>query len=161
MIPLLQERICDKYKWMKEDEVLDCIAVSQSLPGVVAVNMATYVGYKKKGLLGAVTTTFGVVLPSFVIIILVVCFLRSIDDNVYVQGALEGIKAAATGLIAYAAYKMGKQTLKNPFQWIVAAVAFVLVAFAGINAVWIILAGILAGEIYSAANAAGKGGSEE
>ena len=152
MIPILEEKICDKYGWMSSEEVLDCIAVSQSLPGVIAVNMATYVGYKKKGVIGAVITTFGVVLPSFVIIILVVSFLRSVDDNKYVQGALEGIKAAATGLIAFAAYKMGKQTLKNPFQWLTAAAAFVLVAFFGINAVWVILAGILAGEIYSVVN---------
>ena len=158
MIPILEEKICDKYGWMSSEEVLDCIAVSQSLPGVIAVNMATYVGYKKKGVIGAVITTFGVVLPSFVIIILVVSFLRSVDDNKYVLGVLEGIKAAATGLIAFAAYKMGKQTLKNPFQWLTAAAAFVLVAFFGINAVWVILAGILAGEIYSVVN---KGGLKE
>ena len=101
MIPILEEKICDKYGWMSSEEVLDCIAVSQSLPGVIAVNMATYVGYKKKGVIGAVITTFGVVLPSFVIIILVVSFLRSVDDNKYVQGVLEGIKAAATGLIRW------------------------------------------------------------
>lgn len=158
MIPILEEKICDKYKWMSSEEVLDCIAVSQSLPGVVAVNMATYIGYKKKGLAGALVATFGVVLPSFIIIILVVSFLRSIDHNPYVQGALEGIKAAATGLIAFAAYKMGKRTLKNAFQWIIAAIAFILVAFVEINAVWVILAGILVGEIYSVIN---KGGLRE
>ena len=59
MIPILEEKICDKYGWMSSEEVLDCIAVSQSLPGVIAVNMATYVGYKKKGVIGAVITTFG------------------------------------------------------------------------------------------------------
>ncbi len=158
MVPILEEKICDKYKWMSSEEVLDCIAVSQSLPGVIAVNMATYVGYKKKGLAGAIVSTLGVILPSFVIIILVVSFLRSIDHNPYVQGILEGIKAAATGLIAFAAYKMGRRTLKNSFQWILAALAFVLVAFIGINAVWVILAGILAGEIYSVIN---KGGLKE
>ena len=158
MIPIMEEKICEKYKWMTSEEILDCIAVSQSLPGVIAVNMATFVGYKKKGVVGAAVSTFGVVLPSFVIIILVVSFLRSVEGNRYVQGALEGIKAAATGLIAFAAYKMGKQTLKNPFQWVTAAAAFVMVAVAGINAVWVILAGILAGEIYSVVN---KGGLKE
>lgn len=158
MIPIMEEKICEKYKWMTSEEILDCIAVSQSLPGVIAVNMATFVGYKKKGVVGAAVSTFGVILPSFVIIILVVSFLRSVEGNRYVQGALEGIKAAATGLIAFAAYKMGKQTLKNPFQWVTAASAFVLVAVAGINAVWVILAGILAGEIYSVVN---KGGLKE
>ena len=98
MIPIMQEKICDERKWMTEEEILDCIAVSQSLPGVIAINMATYVGYYKKGLKGALVSTAGVLLPSFIIIILVVSLLRTIDENPYVQGALEGIKAAATGL---------------------------------------------------------------
>lgn len=159
MIPIMQENVCDKYKWMTEEEVLDCIAVSQSLPGVVAINMATYVGYHKKGLLGAVVSTTGVILPSFIIIILVVSFLRTVDDNIYVQGALEGIKAAATGLIAYAAWKMGKQTLKNAFQWVLAVAAFVVIAVFGVSAVWVILAGIIIGEVYFAI--AGMRGEEE
>lgn len=157
MVPLLQEKICDKYGWMTEEEILDCIAVSQSLPGVVAVNMATYVGYKKKGLKGALVTTLGVVLPSFVIIILVVSFLRAVDDNSYVQGALEGIKAAAAGLIAFAAWKMGSQTLKKPFQWVIAGAAFVAIAMFRFNAVWVILAGIAVGELYFSISAC-KGG---
>lgn len=159
MIPLMQEIICEKYKWLSEEEILDAIAVGQSLPGVIAVNMATYVGYKKKGVLGGAVATLGVVLPSFIIIILVVSVLRSVEGNPYVEGALEGIKAAAAGLIAFAGYKMGKQTLKNGFQWIVAIAAFVLVAVMGINAVWVILAGIIAGEIYSVA-ARSKGGQD-
>ena len=156
-LPFLYD-ISDKTGWFTYGQLADMVAISESTPGPIGVNMATYVGYKKKGVIGAVITTFGVVLPSFVIIILVVSFLRSVDDNKYVQGVLEGIKAAATGLIAFSAYKMGKQTLKNPFQWLTAAAAFVLVAFFGINAVWVILAGILAGEIYSVVN---KGGLKE
>ena len=154
MIPIMQEKICDERKWMTEEEILDCIAVSQSLPGVIAINMATYVGYYKKGLKGALVSTAGVLLPSFIIIILVVSLLRTIDENPYVQGALEGIKAAATGLIAFAAYKMGKQTLKGVFQWIMALLAFLLIVVFGLNAVWVILGGIVAGEVYAAINAA-------
>ena len=147
MVPLLQEKICDKYKWMSEEEILDCIAVSQGLPGVIAINMATYVGYVKKGFLGALLTTFGVILPSFVIIILVVCFLEVVGTNPYIGGALEGIKAAATGLIAFAAWKMGKQTLSSAFQWVLALAAFATIGIFGVNAVWVILAGILIGEV--------------
>lgn len=148
MVPLLQEKICDKYKWMSNTEILDCIAVSQGLPGVIAINMATYVGYFKKGFLGAVVTTIGVILPSFVIIILVVCFLEEVGGNPYIGGFLEGVKAAATGLIAYAAWKMGQQTLNGVFQWTVAILAFLTIGILGVNAGWVILAGILIGEIY-------------
>lgn len=157
MIPMLEEKICEEYKWLSPEEVLDAIAVSQSLPGVIAVNLATYIGYKKKGLRGSVCATLGVVLPSFIVIILVVCLLRTIDQNPYVQGAIEGIKAAATGLIAFAAYKMGKQTLSRPFQWILAGAAFVAIGLLGVNAVWVILAAILTGEIYAAVSRAKVG----
>lgn len=157
MVPLLQEKICDKYKWMSDEEILDCIAVSQGLPGVIAINMATYVGYYKKGFFGALLATVGVILPSFVIIILVVCFLEVVGENPYIGGLLEGIKAAATGLIAYAAWKMGKQTLHGAFQWIIALAAFVAIGIFGVNAVWVILAGILIGEAYFTMNKAKEG----
>lgn len=149
MIPLIQNIVVDKMHWMTEEETVDCIAVSQGLPGVIAINMATYIGQKKKGLAGALTATIGVMLPSFIIIILVVELLHGFGDNRYVLGALTGIKAAATGLIAYSAYKVGKQVLKGPFQWVLAAAAFGAIAFLGVNAVWTILAGIAAGLVYS------------
>ena len=147
MVPIMQEKVCDERKWMTEEEVLDCLAVCQSLPGVIAINMATYIGYYKKGLKGAIVSTLGVLIPSFVIIILVVTILGNIDQNPYVQGALMGFKAAATGLIAYAAANMAKKTLDSAFTWVLALVALVLIAFLGIDVVWVILAGILVGEI--------------
>lgn len=147
MVPIMQEKVCDERKWMTEDEVLDCLAVCQSLPGVIAINMATYIGYYKKGLKGALVATLGVLIPSFVIIILVVTILRNIDENPYIQGAMTGFKAAATGLIAYAAANMAKKTLTGVFTWVVALITLVLMAFLGIDAVWVILGGILVGEI--------------
>ena len=148
MIPLMQGIIVDKKKWMTEEDIVDCIAVSQGLPGVIAINMATYIGHQKKGIGGAIAATIGVILPSLVIIIAVVELLRGIGDNRYVNGALAGIKAAATGLIAYSAYKVGAQVLKGPFQWVLAVAAFGLIIMLDVNAVWVIIAGILLGLIY-------------
>ena len=150
MIPLIQDIVVDKKKWMTEEEAVDCIAVSQGLPGVIAINMATYIGQTKKGILGAIVATIGVILPSFIIIILVIKVLAGIGENRYVNGALAGIKAAATGLIAYSAYKVGRQVLKGPFQWVLALRSFVAIAVFSVNAVWAIVAGILAGLIYTA-----------
>lgn len=149
MVPILQETVCDKYGWMTEDEVVDCLAVSQGLPGVIAINMATYTGYFTKGFAGALVASFGMILPSFIIIILVVSLLESIGGNPYVEGALTGIRAAATGLVAYAAVKLGKQVLTGKFQWVVAAVSFVIIAVLGIDAVWVILGSIVIGILYS------------
>ena len=80
-----------------------------------------------------------------------------VGTNPYIGGALEGIKAAATGLIAFAAWKMGKQTLGGVFQWVLALAAFVTIGFFGVNAVWVILAGILIGEVAFTMNKAKEG----
>lgn len=150
MIPLIQGIVVDQKKWMSEEEAVDCIAVSQALPGVIAINMATYIGQRKKGLSGALAATVGVMLPSFIIIILIVLLLKGIGDNPYVEGALMGIKAAATGLIAFSAYKVGKQVLTGPFQWAVAVIAFGLIVYFSLNAVWAVLGGIAVGLVYTA-----------
>ncbi|SCK01546.1 chromate transporter%2C chromate ion transporter (CHR) family [uncultured Eubacterium sp.] len=161
MIPLIQDIVVDKKKWMTEEEAVDCIAVSQGLPGVIAINMATYIGQTKKGILGAIVATVGVILPSFIIIILVIKVLAGIGENRYVNGALTGIKAAATGLIAYSAYKVGRQVLKGPFQWILALLSFAAIAVFSVNAVWAIVAGIFAGLIYTAVKEKKKGNGGE
>ena len=99
MIPILQNIAVNEKKWFTAEEALDVISVCQSLPGVIAINMATYVGFKRKGLLGSLVSTVGVVLPSFVVIILVAKGLSAFGDNPYVMGALGGLRAAAMGLV--------------------------------------------------------------
>ena len=161
MIPLIQGIVVDEKHWMTEEEAVDCIAVSQGLPGVIAINMATYVGHQKKGVLGAVTATVGVILPSFVIIIMIVKILSGIGDNQYVNGAVVGIKAAATGLILFSAYKLGKQVLKGWFQVVLAVAAFVAVILLDANAVWPIIGGIILGLIYTGFKRKKENGGEE
>jgi len=167
MIPLIQNIVVDQKKWMTEEEAVDCIAVSQGLPGVIAINMATFIGRQKKGTLGSIFATIGVILPSFIIIILIVELLHGIGDNAYLNGALAGIKAAATGLIAYSAYKVGKKVLTGPFQWILAIGGFAGIVCFGVNAVWIILAGIFLGIFYTSytsendTNTTGDGGESK
>ena len=149
MVPLIQGIVVDEKKWMSEEEAVDCIAVSQGLPGVIAINMATYIGKKQKGLIGAFCATIGVILPSFLIIILVVELLETIGNWSYLEGALDGIKAAVTGLIAFSVYKVGKNVLKGPFQWVLAVGTVIVVAVFRINAVFAILAGMVLGVVYT------------
>lgn len=149
MLPLIQNIVVEKKGWLSEEEAVDCMAVGQSLPGVIAINMATYIGRQKKGFLGALCATAGVVLPSFVIIILIVELLATVGDNTYLNGAMTGIKAAATGLIGYSAYKVGKKVLGDVISWMLAVLSFAAVAFLGISAVWMILIGIVAGILCS------------
>lgn len=148
MIPLMEGIIVEKKGWMNKEEMIDCLGVSQSIPGVIAINMATFIGYEKKGILGALAATAGVILPSFGIIIGVVELLHGFEDNSYVSGALIGIKSAVVGLVILSAYKIGKKVLKGWFTWMLAAVSFVAIAFLHINAVWFILAGIFLGIVH-------------
>ncbi len=145
MLPLIRSIVVDKKQWMTQEECVDCFSVCQALPGVIAVNVAIFIGRKIKGFSGAVCATLGVVFPSFFIIILLVLFLNNIQDNPHVTGAFEGIKAAAAGLIAVAAYELGKKTINTIFGWVVALAAFGSVVFLGFNAVWIILVGAILG----------------
>lgn len=149
MIPLLQDKVEKEYGWLTAEETIDCIAVSQGLPGVIAINMATYTGYYKKGLKGALCATAGMILPSLVIILVISAFLTNFQENYIVQGALTGIRAAATGLVAYAALRLGKQIIKGCFQAVLAVASFLLIAVFGVNAVWCILAGIIIGIAYT------------
>ena len=161
MLPLIQSIVVEKKEWMTEEEAVDCMAVGQSLPGVIAINMATYIGRQKKGFPGALCATAGVILPSFLIIILIVELLETMGDSPYVTGALTGIKAAATGLIGYSAYKIGKKILTGPFSWVLAIGAFVAIVCFGISAVWVILTGIVLGLLFAKRPTAKSSESED
>ncbi len=148
MIPLMQGLIVDKKGWLTEEEMVDCLAISQSLPGVIAINMATYVGKKKAGIVGSLVATSGVILPSLCIIIAVVEVLRKVAGDPHVLGALFGIKAAAAGLIAYSAYKVGTQVIDSSFAAVLALAAFGAIAILGANAVIAIIAGAILGILF-------------
>lgn len=148
MIPLLQGIVVEKYDWLTEDECIDCIAVSQALPGVIAINLATYVGYKKQGLIGAICATVGVLIPSVAVIMAAVAFLDQFGGNRFVHGALKGVSAATIGLMACAVYTISRKVLKGPFSVMLAAGAFCLITFLHWNAVWPIVIAILSGLFY-------------
>lgn len=145
MLPMFRKAVVDEKGWMTEAEITDCLALSQSLPGMLAVNAAIYIGKKKHGIAGSIAAAAGVVLPAFVSIVIILLFLGKIEENHYVQGAFEGIKSASAGLIAVAAYKMGRQLLKGKLECFIAAAAFLIIVAAGISAVWAIVFGGLAG----------------
>ena len=149
MIPQLQQMAVKDKGWLSEEDMIDCIAVSQSMPGVIAINSATYIGNRLKGFKGAVAATIGVVMPSFLIMILIVTFLNAIGENSYIIGAFTGIKAAVCGLIIVTAVRLGKQILKSAFQWVLAIASVIAICAFGITAIWVILAGAVAGIIYN------------
>lgn len=106
MIPLIKEEVVEKKKWITEEEMLEIIAVAETTPGPIAINMATYIGYKNKKVLGSLCTTLGVVLPSLIIIILISLIYNSFIENIYVKYAFIGIKCAVAILILKAGINM-------------------------------------------------------
>lgn len=139
MIPLLQESMVDDKKWFTLDEFVEMIAICQSLPGVVAVNMATFVGYRRKGLIGSAVATIAVVLPSFLIILLIAKGMASTADNPRILGAMAGLRAAALGLIIVSIVQLAPTALKSKLNIAGAIASFVLIAVLNINTAYVIL----------------------
>ena len=147
MLPLLQNELINDKKWFTEEEFLDAVAVCQGLPGVVAINMATYVGHKRHGFLGSLVATIGVILPSFVIILIIAEFLNGIGPNSCVKGAMAGFRAAALGLVLVSVFQLGSTVFKDKKAIIPAVIAFCAIVFLKINTAYVILAFLLYGVI--------------
>ena len=139
MLPLLQNTLINEKKWFTKEEFMDIVAVCQSLPGVVAINMATYVGYKKKGLAGSIVSTFGVTIPSFTMILIIARFITSMGDNSVLMGAMAGLRAAALGLVVVAVIQLAPAAIKSRWALLAATAAFVLIAVLNVNTAYVIL----------------------
>ena len=139
MIPLIQREVCENKKWMKEQDILDIVAIAESTPGPIAINAATFVGSRTGGSVGACLATLGVVLPSFLIISLISLVLTEFQSVRAVQYAFMGIRAAVLALILKALWMMFKASKKNAFSYFVMAAVLVLTAFVKIDAVFVII----------------------
>lgn len=139
MIPLVQKETVEKRHWIEDNDILEIVAIAESTPGPIAVNAATFVGYRIAGFAGAVCGTVGVVLPSFVIIVLISYVLREFESMQIVRYAFQGIRAGVLALILQALWMMYRQVPKNASAYLLMAVAFVLTAFLDINVVWVII----------------------
>ena len=128
MIPLIQRETVDNHKWVTEDDILEIIAIAESTPGPIAINSATFVGYRTGGVLGSAAATLGVVLPSFVLIFAISFVLREFQSVVAVQYAFQGIRAGVMALLCKALWGMYKKNKKNWASYIVMAASFLLTA---------------------------------
>ncbi len=144
MIPLIQKEVVESKAWITDEDILDIFAIAESTPGPIAINSATFVGYKIAGVLGSFFATLGVVLPSFVVISLISLVLREFSQIKAVQFAFRGIRAGVLALIIKALISMYKQCPKYAYTYVLMGAAFIFAAFVNINAIYIILAcGIL------------------
>ena len=137
MLPMLQREIVKNRGWATDEEMLDYYAIGQCTPGVIAVNTATFIGYKQKGILGAILATLGVIFPSMVIITVLAGVLSVVSGNVYVQKAFSGIRIAVAAQIFVSVCKLAKKALISVNTVIVAIVGFLALFFLGLSPVLI------------------------
>lgn len=151
MLPLLQAEVVHKRRFVSDEELLDLYSIGQCTPGIIAVNVATFIGYRQKGVWGAVFATLGMVLPSLIIISLIAAVLGHFMHNRYVAYAFAGIRLCVVALIADIVYDLWKKNIKGYASAVVFAAALVLLAVFNLGAVWIVLlaagSALLAGEI--------------
>lgn len=149
MLPVIEEVFVKKKKLIADDELLDIVAMTQTMPGIVAVNSAIYIGMKIAGYIGAIAAAFGAILPSFIIIIIIAIFFPNLNPhNEVLLGAFLGVRACITGLIIVTAIKIFKKSIKNTFE-IIIVLCFLIAAILEINPLYIILLSMPFGCVYT------------
>jgi len=146
MLPIIQRELVEKRGYATEEEVMDYYAIGQLTPGVIAVNVATFIGYKKKGIIGAVFATAGMIFCPLIIITLIAAVLTNFSDIYLVQCALAGIRTAVLAMIIKTIIKMAKAGAVDLITWIIMIVSFILMVL-GAQAVFVVVGSALCGII--------------
>jgi len=148
MIPLIEDEVVNKKQWVSKDEMLDLIAIAQSCPGVFAINIATFIGYRLKKTRGAIATTIGTALPSFLIILAIAIFFAAFKENRVIAAMFRGIRPAVVALIAVPTFRMGQRAKIGWTNcWIPIFSALAIWAL-GVSPIYIILIAGLCGYLY-------------
>jgi len=145
MVPLFREEVVNIQQWMNVTEFLDVLAIGNALPGPIATKMSAAVGHHAAGFSGAAAATLGVVLPSFVAVILLLKFVTHVKDNPMVQSTLKGLRPVVVAMLAYAAYEFSFDSLVNYATWGIGATTLALMVFTKIHPALFIVAGAVAG----------------
>ena len=147
MLPLLKYELVESKKWITEEKLLDCYAIGQCTPGIIAVNTATYVGYLKRGVFGGIIATLGMVSPSVIIITLVATFLQNFMEVAIIQHALMGIRGAVCALMLNTVVSLAKKSLISKVNIAICAVVLILALFTDIPTIVLIIVAGIAGVI--------------
>jgi chromate transporter len=148
MLPLIEKDLVEKKHWIEPKEFVDMVAVSQSLPGIFAVNISILAGYKLKGYLGSIVATLGSILPSFMIILLIALFFRQFDENIYVVKIFKAIRPAVVALIAVPVFTTAKDIGINLKTIVIPVAAAVLIWYWGVSPVYVVLGAGAIGAVF-------------
>lgn len=147
MLPLIQREVVDR-GWLSKEDFVDVFAVTQSLPGIFAVNISIFVGYRLKKTPGAICCALGTILPSFLIILLIALFFTQVRDNEWVERAFKGLRPAVVALIVVPCLTTARSIKLTKLQLIIPMAAALLIWQVGVSPAWIILAAIAGGLYY-------------
>ncbi len=145
MLPMLKYELVEKKAWILEEDLLDCYAIGQCTPGIIAVNTATYVGYKRKGVWGGVFSTLGMVAPSLLIITTIALFLEQFMDNKWLAHALMGVRAVVCALMLNTVVTLAKKSLISPFCIILCILIFAFAMFTDVPTIALVIAAAISG----------------
>jgi len=148
MMPLIQREVVDRRQWISKDDFVDMVAVSQTVPGIFAVNIAILAGYRLKKNMGSIVATLGSILPSFLIILFIAMFFRQFQDNIWIQKMFNAIRPAVVALIAVPVFTTAKTVGINLKNIIIPISAALLIWFWGISPIYIVLFAGLGGVVY-------------
>ena len=152
MIPLIEKEVIDKHQWMSQQEFVDLLAVAQSTPGVFAVNMAIFIGYKLRGFYGSVVSTLGAVLPSFLIILCIALFFQQFKDSPIVENVFKGIRPAVVALIAVPTFNVARTAGINKKNVWIPIVSALFIWLLGVSPVWVIVSAGVGGLVWGMMN---------
>jgi len=148
MIPLIEAEVVGKHRWITKQEFVDLIAIAQSCPGVFAINMSIFIGYKLRGSWGAVSCSIGTALPSFLIILAIAMFFHQFQDNPIVASIFRGIRPAVVALIAVPTFNMARSARLSLANCWIPVVGALLIWLLGVSPIYIILAAGIGGYVY-------------
>lgn len=164
MLPMLEHELVQKRKWVTEEELLDCYAIGQCTPGIIAVNTATFVGYKREKLCGGIFATLGMIFPSVLIISVIAMFLQNFMDNVWFSHALMGVRGVVCALLINTVINLCKKSIKNLFSSLIFIAVLLLGFFTKVPLIVLVLAsaaiGIIADLIKEKSNLTKKGNEQ-
>lgn len=148
MIPLIEKEIVNRKQWISKEDFIDLVAVAQSCPGVFAVNISIFIGYKLRGIRGSLVTALGTILPSFLIILLIAAFFHNFKENLIVERIFKGIRPAVVALIAAPVFSMAKSARINRHTLWIPVVSALLIWLLEFSPIWIILLAASGGYIW-------------
>lgn len=149
MIPLIEEEIVRKKAWMTDEEIMDIISVAQSLPGPIAVNMAAFIGYRLRNLRGALMASLGVILPSFLIIVIIAHLLIKANIADKIEPVFSGLMPAIAVMILISAYRLGRKVWWTKQNKVIFGLAAVLLIVVGVHPILVIAGGIAVGLFFN------------